>query len=437
MANNRIPPHDLEAEQAVIASAIYDNDSLAQSTDDLSPADFYSMQHQIIFGAMVELFNSNMPVDMLTVCDKLTATGKLESAGGPGAISGLAGRISTTANINHWIGIVRSKAMLRRFIDTARELAMAAYAEPENAAEFLDEATASIEKINQRVIKSVCEPVYESFRKEYNYIYEHKGQVGFRGLKTGYFNLDSTLQGIDPGDLILLAGRPSMGKTALALNICHNLTFKDKKTVLFFSIEMATRQLTQRLIGIDTGISLKSMNICDLIGDEWVNLLDAQEFFKASKLFIDGSSSITVAQMRARAKKLKIENKSLDMIVVDHIGFIKKNPKLSTNDALGEISRGLKAIAKELDCPLIALSQLNRGVEQREDKRPMLSDLRDSGNLEQDADVVILLYREGYYNYTADQKKVEANVAKARNRGIGMALLEFDREKGRFNNWEK
>jgi replicative DNA helicase len=385
---------------------------------------------------MVELFNVNQAVDMLTVCDKLTATGKLEAAGGPGAISGLAGRISTTANVAHWIDIVRSKAMLRRFIDTARELALAAYAEPENAGEFLDEATAAIERINQRVVKGTCEPVFNSFINEYNYFLDHRGQVGFRGLKTGLFNLDTILQGIDPGDLILLAGRPSMGKTALALNLCHNLTFKDKKTVLFFSIEMATRQLTQRLIGIDTGISLKSMNTCNLNPEEWDGLLQAHNFFQASKLYIDGSSSITVAQMRARAKKLKAETKALDMILVDHIGFIKRNPKLSVNDALGEISRGLKSLAKELDCPVVALSQLNRGVEQREDKRPMLSDLRDSGNLEQDADVVMFLYRDGYYNQSSDQKKVEANIAKARNRGIGMALLEFNREKGRFSNWD-
>jgi replicative DNA helicase len=378
-----------------------------------------------------------MPVDMLTICDHLTATGKLEAAGGHPSISELAGHISTAANVAHWIGIVRSKAMLRRFIETARELAMAAYAEPESAEEFLDEAATAIERINQRVIKNSCIPIAEAFREEFNFICDHRDKAGVRGLKTGLGNLDDILMGIDPGDLILLAGRPSMGKTALALNICHNMTFKAKKTVLFFSLEMSCRQLTQRLIGIDTGISLKSMTICDLNADEWMSLTGAQDFFRAARLFVDASPTITVAQIRARARKLKAELKNnLDMIVVDHIGFIKKNPRLSTNDAMGEISRGLKAVAKELDCPVLALSQLNRGVEQREDKRPVLSDLRDSGNLEQDADVVMLLYREGYYKELADQNKVECNIAKARNRAIGKAILSFVREKGRFTDWE-
>ena len=395
---DRIPPHNLEAEQAVLAAVVLDNQALITAMEMLQPDDFYLQTHRMIFAAMRELFERSMPVDMITLTDHLQATARLEAAGGHSGVSDLAGRVSTAANVAYWAAIVKDKSLLRQVITENTALVTEAYSEPESVVEFLDRAENKILEIGSRQTRTTYLPVRDVVHDTYSIIQalaNNKGNI--TGVASGYADLDNLTSGFQKGDLVILAGRPSMGKTALALNLVRNAAVDGEKTIAFFSLEMSASQLVMRMLCSESKISLQRVRMGDLRQRDWIPLANASNTLAQTKIFIDDSAALSVLELKAKARRIKAEHKSLDMIVIDYLQLLRglgtRHSRDSREQEISEISRALKGMAKEMQVPVLALAQLNRGVEQRGD-RPRLSDLRESGSLEQDADLIMFVHRE-------------------------------------------
>lgn len=433
---DRIPPQSLEAEQAVLGGMMIEREAISKVAEFLRPEDFYREAHRLIFGAMQELFNKNEPVDLVTVTEFLRKADKLESAGGIAYITSLANSVPTAANITYHGKIVEEKSLLRQLINSATNIAGMGYEASEEVANILDKAEKMILEVSGRKIGGDFTPIksiiFDAFGK-IEQLYASKG--GITGLASGFKDLDRLTSGLQASDLILIAARPSMGKTAFTLNIATNVAVREQKAVAFFSLEMSKEQLVQRMLCSEASIDSQRLRIGELEDRDWSKLISAADRLSSAPIFIDDTPGITVMEMRSKARRLKIEH-DLKLIIIDYLQLMQgSGGKGGENrqQEISEISRSLKALAREINVPVIALSQLSRSVESRQVKKPMLSDLRESGSLEQDADIVAFLYREDYYNPDTENKNItEVIIAKHRNGPVDTVQLFFHKQFTKF-----
>ena len=444
----RVPPQNIEAEQSVLGAMLIDKEAIAKATEILSAEDFYREAHRVIFSAMLEIYNKNEAVDMITVTDILRRDNKLEDVGGIAYITSLANVVLTAANVKYHAEIVAEKSVLRQLVKVSTEIAAMGYEANDEVGVLLDTAESRILEISNRKKRADFTPISAVLMDSVQNIEKllnNKG--GLTGIPTGFNDLDKLTSGLHPSDFIILAARPSMGKTALALNIVQNVALRahkrvggDPRSVAFFSLEMSKEQLVNRMLCAEANIDSQRLRIGEMKEDDWTHLWDACDVMSKAKIYIDDTAGITVMDMRSRARRLKAEH-GLDLIVVDYLQLMQGSGKRNTSgdrqQEVSEIARSLKALARELDVPVLALSQLSRGVEARQVKRPMLSDLRESGSLEQDADIVAFLYREDYYNPETENKHTELIIAKHRNGPVDTVNLFFHKQFTKFVGFTK
>ncbi len=448
MIEERVPPQNIEAEQAVLGAMLIDKEAIAKATEVLLADDFYREAHRVIFSAMLELYNKNEAVDMVTVTEILKRDNKLEDIGGIAYITSLANLVLTAANVKYHAEIVAEKSVLRQLVRVSTEIAAMGYEANEDVGTLLDTAESRILEISNRKKKNDFTAINDILMDSVQSIeslLQNKG--GLTGLPSGFADLDKLTSGLHPSDFIILAARPSMGKTALALNIVQNVALRahkviggEPRSVAFFSLEMSKEQLVNRMLCAEAGIDSQRLRVGEMHDEDWTHLWDACDTMSRAKIYIDDTAGITAMDMRSRARRLKAEH-GLDLIVVDYLqlmqGSGKRNNSGDRQQEVSEISRSLKALARELDVPVLALSQLSRSVESRQVKRPMLSDLRESGSLEQDADIVAFLYREDYYNPETENKHTELIIAKHRNGPVDTVNLFFQKQFTKFVGFTK
>lgn len=437
-----IPPHNIEAEQAVIGAVLLDNETFDQISEALRGDEFFLEKHRRIYEAMTAAYDDGEPIDLVTVSNRLRAEGLLDEVGGVGYLTEVATATPTAANIVHYIQIVKDHAIHRRALQQVQGL-VAAAGSSESGAELVQKmqmVTASLE--DEVVPKKDFVPIGQAVREAYERIEKMAANPdarGITGLESGYPDLDRLTAGFQRSDLIIVAARPSVGKTAFALNIAQNVAVKTKETVAIFSLEMSTSQLVQRMISAEANIDAGRMRTGYMQEDDWAKLTMAMGRLSERKMFIDDSAAITVNEIRAKCRRLKKEQ-GLDLVIIDYLQLIQGTRRRNDNrqTEVAEISRSLKQLAKELDVPVIALSQLSRSVEQRQDKRPMLSDLRESGSIEQDADIVAFLYRDDYYDKNSERQNIiEIIIAKQRNGPVGTVELAFLKNYNKFVSLER
>ena len=435
----RVPPHNLEAERAVLGASLLDKDGLLLVTETLQTEDFYDLRHRRAFDIMVDLAQKDRPVDPLTFMEEASRRGILDELGGQPFLAELVDSVTTVANVEYHVAIVRDKSVHRRLIQVGSDIVRLGYAEDRDVDEILDEAERAVFEISQRGGKNLFRHVGEVLGPTFRQI-EIQFQAGeaVTGVSTGFADFDRLTGGLQPGSLNIVAARPSMGKTALALNIAQYAAVRKKVPVLVFSLEMGAEQLVQRLLGAEARINIHDLRTGSFHETAWESLAEAAGVLAQAPLYIDDSSVLSTLELRARCRRFKALHPELGLVVVDYLQIMSMAKRVeSKQQEVAEISRALKAVARELEVPVVALSQLSRAVESRNDKRPMLSDLRDSGAIEQDADLVILLYRGGYYNATTAEETdnaAEIIVAKHRNGPTGTVHLVFLREFARFVN---
>jgi replicative DNA helicase len=436
----RIPPQNLEAEVSTLGALLLDSEAIMKVADTLSPADFYRPEHALIYDAMLLLFEKRVPIDLITVSEELTRVKKLDDAGGAAKLSSLVSAVATATNIQHYAAIVREKAMLRRLIHAAGDIGELGYQEELDTEHVLDRAESTLFQVTQRFLKQN----FISIRSILDDSFERLGMLGqqdgsLRGIPSGFKGLDRILGGLQRSDLVIIAARPSMGKTTFVLNIAEHVAVQEKKVVGIFSLEMSKEQLVDKLISSMGRVDSWKLRNGQLTEDDMSNLIQAQGLLAEAPLFIDDAPLATVMEVRAKARRLQAEH-GLDLIVIDYLQLMQGSQRTADNrvQEVSEISRSLKALAKELNCPVLALSQLSRAVEARNDKRPMLSDLRESGSIEQDADIVMFLYRDDYYNKNKEEHDhiVEIIVSKHRNGPTGDARLSSQFQFSRFYDIE-
>ncbi|MFC0296076.1 replicative DNA helicase [Geobacillus jurassicus] len=438
--SERIPPQSIEAEQAVLGAVFLDPTALTLASERLIPEDFYRAAHQKIFHAMLRVADKGEPVDLVTVTAELAALEQLEEVGGVSYLSELADSVPTAANVEYYARIVEEKSVLRRLIRTATSIAQDGYTREDEIDVLLDEAERKIMEVSQRKhsgafknIKDVLVQTYDNIEMLHN----RNGDI--TGIPTGFTELDRMTSGFQRSDLIIVAARPSVGKTAFALNIAQNVATKTSENVAIFSLEMSAQQLVMRMLCAEGNINAQNLRTGRLTPEDWGKLTMAMGSLSNAGIYIDDTPSIRVSDIRAKCRRLKQES-GLGMVVIDYLQLIQGSGRNRENrqQEVSEISRSLKALARELEVPVIALSQLSRSVEQRQDKRPMMSDLRESGSIEQDADIVAFLYRDDYYNKDSENKNIiEIIIAKQRNGPVGTVQLAFIKEYNKFVNLER
>ncbi|MDQ0244977.1 replicative DNA helicase [Bacillus fengqiuensis] len=438
---DRLPPQNIEAEQAVLGAIFLEPSSLTLASELLIPEDLYRAAHQKIFNCMLNLSDRGEPIDLVTVTADLADQKILEEVGGVSYLSDLANSVPTAANVEYYAKIVEEKSILRRLIRTATHIASEGYAREEDVEGLLNEAEKNILEVAQRKntgafqnIKDVLVQTYDNIELLHN----RKGDI--TGIPTGFAELDRMTAGFQRNDLIIVAARPSVGKTAFALNIAQNVATKTDENVAIFSLEMGAEQLVMRMLCAEGNINAQSLRTGSLTPEDWGKLTMAMGSLSNSGIFIDDTPGIRVSEIRAKCRRLKQES-GLGMILIDYLQLIQgsgRNGGENRQQEVSEISRSLKALARELKVPVIALSQLSRGVEQRQDKRPMMSDIRESGSIEQDADIVAFLYRDDYYDRETENKNIiEIIIAKQRNGPVGTVQLAFVKEYNKFVNLER
>ncbi|MDZ4342920.1 MAG: replicative DNA helicase [Candidatus Binatia bacterium] len=435
----KVPPQNLEAESSVLGGILLENEAVNQVLELLRPEDFYRESHRKVFRAIVELSDRSEPVDLITLSDFLKNRGELEAVGGTAYLASLADFVPTAANITHYARIVREKSILRSLISTATEIATRGYEEQGNVDEFLDSAEKVIFDISEKKIKASFVAVGDMIKdtlKTVEKLYERKEMV--TGVPTGYDDLDKLTAGLQPAELIIVAGRPGMGKTAFALNIAANAAFTGAG-VAVFSLEMAKEQLVLRMLCSEARVDSSKVRSGYLGERDFPQLAKAAGRLHEAPIYIDDTPAISVLELRAKARRLvRDRSKKIGLIIVDYLQLMRGMGTASNREQeISEISRSLKALAKELSVPVMALSQLNRRVEDRSDRRPMMSDLRESGAIEQDSDVIIFIYRDEVYNKSDESKKglAEIIVAKQRNGPIDTVTLTFLNMYTRFENY--
>ena len=434
----RIPPHNVEAEQSILGAMILDKDSIITATEVLKIEDFYKEAHKEIYEAILDLYNKDEPVDLITLSDELTSRGTLEALGGIGYLSGLSSAGIITSNAKFYAKIVSEKATLRRLIKASTEIIEKGY-DVEDADELLDLAEKNIFEISEKRsaegFANIKDILMETFEK-IDQMYNSKG--GITGLSTGFIDLDEKTSGLQKSDLILIAGRPAMGKTAFAINVTQNAAVRSGASVAIFSLEMSKDQLVQRMLAGEAHIEISRLRTGQLEEDEWPKLAHSMSTLAKAKIFIDDTPGINVMEMRAKCRRLKMEH-GLDLVMIDYLQLMNSHIKSdSRQQEISAISRALKILAREMDCPVIALSQLSRAPELRADHRPILSDLRESGAIEQDADIVMFLYRDEYYHPDSEKKNMgEVIIAKQRNGSTGTVELAWLGKFTKFANYQK
>lgn len=435
----RVPPHNLEAERAVLGAALLDKDGLLYVTETLQTEDFYDLRHRRAFGVMTEMAQKNCPVDPLTFMEEAGRRGLLEELGGQPFLADLVDSVTTVANVEYHVAIVRDKSVHRRLIQVGSDIVRLGYSEDRDVDEILDEAEKAVFEISQRGGKNLFRHVGDVLGPTFRQIeVQYQSGEAVTGISTGFADLDRLTGGLQPGSLNIVAARPSMGKTALALNIAQHAAVRKKRPVLVFSLEMGAEQLVQRLLGAEARVNIHDLRTGSFHENAWESLAEAAGVLAQAPFYIDDSSILSTLELRARCRRFKALYPELGLVVVDYLQLMSMPRRIeSKQQEVAEISRALKAVAREMEVPVVALSQLSRAVESRNDKRPMLSDLRDSGAIEQDADLVAFLYRGGYYNATTAEETdnaAEIIVAKHRNGPTGTVHLVFLREYARFVN---
>ena len=423
----RIPPHNAEAERSVLGAAMLDKDVLSEILEEVKAEDFYNENHKEIFQAIWELYKDNSPVDMLTVCEELKRRKALDMVGGRAYIATLTAEVPSTANAAEYAKIVAEKATLRQMIKTSEDITEKGYEAKMDAAEILDYAESGIFSIAQRRQKNDYAKIQDVLLENLRIIDEaSKNKDKIVGIPTGFKELDEKTSGLQRSDLVIVAARPAMGKTAFALNIAQQSAVKAGSSVIIFSLEMGKEQLGQRLLAMQARVEMQKLKQGDLDRTDWDRISMAANDLNGTKIVIDDTPGISLMEMRNKCRRLKAEQ-GLDLVVVDYLQLMKFDGKAdSRQQEISAISRNMKLLAREMDCPVIVLSQLSRAPEQRPDKRPILSDLRESGSIEQDADIVIFLYRDDYYNPETETPGVcEINIAKHRSGPTGKIELTW------------
>lgn len=429
-----MPPHDLDAERAVIGAMLVSETAVVAVAETLRAEDFYSEAHRIVYGAMLELYSRGEPIDQITLTEVLRGKGDYERIGGRGFLFGIVESVPTASNASRYAEIIRGKALLRAMIDAGSRITEDAFREPEDVGEALDAAEQLIYGVSNRKMSERLSPVSElapGALEMIQRLYEQEGEV--TGVETGFEDLDRLTTGFHKSDLIILAARPAMGKTAFALNAIWHAAGEKKLPVAIFSLEMSKEQLVQRLISQHTRIPTQALRSGNVKPDDWPKLLHGVGEVSKAPIWIDDTAGITLMEMRAKVRRLASRLQSqggppLSLVVIDYLQLMIGGGSARENrqQEVAEISRGLKVLARDLDVPVMALAQLSRAVEARHDKRPMLSDLRDSGSIEQDADMVMFLYRDEYYNPDSDDKGIaEVIVGKHRNGPTGKTQLAW------------
>ena len=437
----RVLPHSIEAEQSVIGSMIMDREAIVVASEIIHGDDFYNKQYGVLFDSMVELNDEAKPVDLVTLQERLREKGVPPEVSSLEFIRDLITAVPTSANIKYYANIVAEKSTLRKLIRLNEEIANICYAGNESLDVILEETEKKVFDLVQKRNTGDYVPIREVVMNAMDKIEKasrNKGNV--TGIPTGFIDLDYRTAGMQPSDLILVAARPSMGKTAFVLNIAQHVAFKQNQTVAIFSLELRKEQLVNRLFSLESKVDSQHLRTGNLSDDEWEKLIESAGVIGKSNLIIDDTPGISIAEMRSKCRKYKLEH-NLSMIIIDYLQLMSGSGK-GRNDSrqqeISDISRSLKALARELSVPVIALSQLSRAVEQRPDHRPMLSDLRESGAIEQDADVVMFIYRDDYYNHDTDKKGIaEIIIAKQRNGPIGTVELVWLPDYTKFANMQK
>ncbi len=430
----RVMPNSLEAEQSVIGSMIMDRDAIVTAADLLGKDDFYQEQYGVLFETIVELYNSGAAVDMVTLQNRLREKNVPPDISSLEYVGSLVAAVPTSANVRYYAEIVREKSILRRLIRTNDAISEACYLGKESLDTILDDTEKSVFNLVQSRSGSDFVPIRDLVIEELDRIENAAKQPGsVTGLSTGFADLDFILAGMQKSDLLLLAARPSMGKTALALNIAQHVAIREEKPVAIFSLEMSREQLVSRLLAMESRVDSKLIRNGNLSDNDWDQLISSAGVIGQSNIIIDDTPGISVSELRSRCRKFKLEYK-VELIILDYLQLMSGGRRAdSRQQEISDISRALKQIARELKVPLLALSQLSRQVEQRPDHRPMLSDLRESGAIEQDADVVMFIYRDDYYNEDSDQRGVaEIHIAKQRNGPTGTAQLLWQEKYTKF-----
>ena len=437
MEAGKIPPHDTEAEQAVLGSMLTDQDAVLDAIEILKSEDFYREDNKLIYEAMFNLYNKAEPIDIITVKAELTSMGKFENIGGFQYLGSLPDKVPLSSNALRYIKIVEEKSLLRQLIKASNEIIDSGYAQTEEVDDIMDQAEKRIFDIMQgksqrdfSLIKDVLVESFAEIEKRYN-----QKQL-ITGVPTGFVDLDYKTAGLHNSDLILIAARPAMGKSAFALNIATHAAVNAKVPVALFNLEMSKAQLVNRMLCSQAMVDSNKIRTGKLEETDWAKLATALGPLSEAPIYIDDTAGITVAEIRAKCRKLKLE-KNIGLVVIDYLQLIQGSGKRNTTreQEISEISRSLKILAKELDIPVVALSQLSRAAEQRQDHRPMLSDLRESGAIEQDADIVMFLYRDDYYNPETEKKNIaEITLAKHRSGSTGTIELLWMSNFTKFEN---
>ncbi len=440
MELGKIPPHDIEAEQAILGCMLTDRDSVISAIEVLKEDAFYREDNRAIYGAILSLYSKSEPIDIITVKAELVETGKFERVGGLEYLAGLPERVPTTANVDKYIKIVEEKAMLRNLITSANELVALGFDETEEVDRIMDMAEKKIfdlaQKKNTKGYTPIKDVLVESFAK-LEELYNQKGHLS--GTSTGFLDLDYKTSGLHNSDLIIVAARPAMGKSAFAINIATNVALQSGKGVAIFNLEMSKDQVGNRILCSEAMVDSNKIRTGQIEDDDWVKLASTVGKLSEAPIYIDDTAGISIMEIRAKCRKLKLE-RDIGLVVIDYLQLVQGsgNRNASREQEISEISRSLKILAKELDIPVIALSQLSRSVEKRDDKRPMLSDLRESGAIEQDADIVIFLYRDDYYNEDSEKKNIaEVILAKHRGGSTGTVDLAWLPSYTKFANLDK
>lgn len=436
---NRIPPQNNEAEQAVLGSMLLSQDAIYAAMEILRPEDFYREAHQIIYRTILSLNDRGAPVDLLTVTDALRQEGVLGQVGGAAYVASLADVVPTALNVTQYARIVAEKSLLRSIIQVGMQVVEKGFSGSEEALLILDQAEQALFNLGQSRRRGSFVPLKDLLAASFDRLEKlYHQEEGMSGLSTGFVDLDRFCSGLMPSDLIILAARPAMGKTSLGLNIAQNVAIKNHLPVAIFSLEMSKEQVAQRVLCSEALVDQQKLRSGQLEEEDWRRLIEILDPLSEAPLYVDDTPASTVMEMRAKARRLKGQ-KGLALIVIDYLQLIQPSRRLENRvQEISEISRSLKALARELDVPVIVLSQLTRAVEQRQDKRPMLSELRDGGSQEQDSDMVWFIYRDEYYNPDSEKKGVaEIIIAKQRNGPTGVVELGFLKEFTRFVNLEK
>ena len=439
IAIKRILPHSVEAEQAVIGSMIMDREAIVVASEIVMGEDFYNRQYGILFETMVELNDKGYPVDLVTLQDKLKEKDVPPEVSSLEFVRDLLGMVTTSANIKYYANIVAEKSTLRRLIRLNEEIANTCYTGKESLENILEDTEKRVFQLVQKRNTEDFTPIRQVVMNAMDRIEAASRQKGtVTGIATGFLDLDYRTAGLQPSDLILIAARPSMGKTAFVLNIAQHIAFKLDLTVAIFSLEMSKGQLVNRLFSLQSSVDAQKLRTGQLDDEEWEKLIESAGVIGRSNLFIDDTPGISIAELRTKCRKLKLEH-NLSIIIIDYLQLMSGSGKSdSRQQEISDISRALKGLARELHVPVVALSQLSRAVEQRPDHRPMMSDLRESGAIEQDADVVMFIYRDDYYNHDTEKKDIaEIIIGKQRNGPIGTVELAWLPKYTRFANLER